>query len=565
MAETPIKLAKLISKVELGALIEEVLPLCSSHYILVVDDAGEPLAEAGQMPVECLWGKNGRGVEPGSLLAAQCTARNCPFAKGQVLVPIEIQGNVTGYVLSCSDNKSDRDRMGTIAKLVSNNIASKAYSEFELNNLSAEILDKYEEINLLYDIGQTLGAIFDAHTIYETVLEKVTEVIGAQKAWIMILDKEGESLHLTAAKGLPQEEMAISTVRVGEGISGKVAKEEKPLLIEEAEQLPVDLLPGKDLGKIEPFVSFPMICVPLEVKGRALGVISMAGKRSQEKFTAGDLKLLSTIASQAAISIYNTQLVEELKESERAKRDMEIAERIQMSLLPKRPPRFRGVELAGRCVPARNIGGDYYDFFAISEDVLGIAIADVSGHSVGAALVMAATRSVLRAEVLQNNNPSGVLTRANAAMYGDLAAAELFITMFYLRYNRKTGKLTYANGGHNLPFTYRAADGQCRTIDADGMLLGVLDNLHFGQGRARLGSGDILVLYTDGVTEAKNDAGEQFGEERLYRLVQQNGNMTAQGLLDEVYHQVYQHIRNATQGDDFTTVIMKVTNEPGEE
>ncbi len=564
MAGTVINLAGLINKEKLQELVEKVWRLAASP-MLVLEARGEVLAKAGQLPVECLWGKKVPGIELDSSPAARCTARNCLLSKGQVLVPIRIQGDVTGYVLSCSDNDRARAAQEIAATLVSDSIVSQAYSEFEINSLSTEILERYEEINLLYDLGQTLGVIFDAHTIYETVLKKMTEVIGAQKAWIMILDKEGESLHLTAARGLPQEGMTGATVKVGEGISGKVVKEEKPRLIEEADQLPLDLLPGKDLSEIEPFVSFPMMCVPLEVKGRALGVINMAGKRSQKKFTAGDLKLLSTIASQAAISIYNTQLVEELKESERVKRGMEIAERIQMSLLPKGPPRFGGVDLAGRCVPARNIGGDYYDFFTISEDVLDIVIADVSGHSVGAALVMAATRSVLRAEVLQNNSPSGVLTRASAAMYDDLAAAEMFITMFYVRYDRKTGKLTYANGGHNLPFTYRAADGRCMTIDADGMFLGVLDNLHFDQGRARLGSGDILVLYTDGVTEAKNDAGEQFGEERLYRLVQQNGNMTAQGLLDEVYRQVYQHIRDTAQGDDFTTVIMKVTGKPGEE
>ncbi len=562
MAGDVANLVELINKEKVEELVARVSSL-AAVAILVLDAGDQVLAKAGRLPEECPWGRKVPGIEPGSSPAARCTARNCSLAKGQVLVPIKIQGNVSGYVVSCAENDRAQDRQGIAARLVSDSIASQAYSEFELNSLSREILERYEELNLLCDIGQTLGVIFDADTIYQTVLDKMTEVIGAQQAWIMILDKEGESLHLAAAKGLAQPEMARATVRMGEGISGKVAKEEKPWLIEEAGQLPLELLAGKDLSQLEPFVSFPMICVPLQVKGRVLGVINVAGKRSAGEFTAGDLKLLSTIASQAAISIYNTQLIEELKQSERVKRDMEIAERIQMSLLPKGPPPFRGVELAGRCVPARNIGGDYYDFFTISEDVLDIVIADVSGHSVGAALVMAATRSVLRAEVLQNSGPGGVLTRASAVMYDDLAAAELFITLFYVRYERKTGKLTYANGGHNLPFTYRAVDQRCTTIDADGMLLGVVDNLHFDQGGVRLGSGDILVLYTDGVTEAKNDAGEQFGQERLYRLVQQNGKMTAQGLLDEVYRQLYRHISDAAQSDDFTTVIMKVTAKPG--
>lgn len=148
------------------------------------------------------------GIASDGSLAAQCTLMNCPLAKGQVLVPIKVQGNVTGYVLSCSNNDQARAVREIAATLVSDSIASQAYSEFELNSLSTKILERYEEINLLYDMGQTLGGIFDADTIYQTVLEKMTEVIGTQKAWIMIVNKEGESLHLTAARGLPREEMA---------------------------------------------------------------------------------------------------------------------------------------------------------------------------------------------------------------------------------------------------------------------------------------------------------------------------------------------------------------------
>ena len=144
------------------------------------------------------------GIASDSSLAAQCTLMNCPLAKGQVLVPIKVQGNVTGYVLSCSNNDQARAVREIAATLVSDSIASQAYSEFELNSLSTKILERYEEINLLYDMGQTLGGIFDADTIYQTVLEKMTEVIGTQKAWITIVNKEDESLHLTVARGLPQ-------------------------------------------------------------------------------------------------------------------------------------------------------------------------------------------------------------------------------------------------------------------------------------------------------------------------------------------------------------------------
>lgn len=560
MAETIINLSELINRERLRALLEVISHLSSPCCMLVSDAGGAVLAKTGQLPPECLSWKEGYKIEPDSPVVSQCATGDCPFSKGQVCVPIEAQGYVVGYVLSCSDDDRDRATREITSKLVSDSVAREVYSEFELNSLSTEILDRYEEINLLYDIGETLGAVFDVDTIYKIVLEKGREVIGARKAWIIMLDREGENLHLAAAEGLSEEETTRLGVSVGEGICGKVAEEGRPLLIEEAEQLPPGLQQEKDISEIEPFVSFPMMCVPLKVKERVLGAINMSEKRSQQMFTAGDLKLLSAIASQAAISIYNSQLVEELKESERVKRDMEVAERIQMSLLPGEPPCFGGVELAGRCVPAKNIGGDYYDFFAISGDELCMVIADVSGHSIGPALVMAATRSVLRSVVLQNSDPSAVLSRTSTIIYDDLTGAGLFISMFYVRYNRKTGVLTYANGGHNLPLVYRPEDGECITLDAEGMLLGVLDDIDFDQGSVKLGKGDILVLYTDGITEAANSAAEQFGEERLFRIVQQNSDMTAQGLLDEVYRQVYQHSGDVAQYDDITMVVMKVTD-----
>jgi phosphoserine phosphatase RsbU/P len=301
--------------------------------------------------------------------------------------------------------------------------------------------------------------------------------------------------------------------------------------------------------------------VPMNAKGKNLGAIIIWNRQPDGMFTAGDLKLLSTMASQAAISLYNSRLIDELKESERMKRDMEIASRIQLSLLPAKAPDIDGLDLAGKCVPAMNAGGDYYDYLPLSGDELGIVIADVSGHNIVATLGIAATRGVLRSEMMRSRSPAGVLERTNNLIYDDLTAAELFISAFYAIFNCRTGRLTYSNAGHNLPFVYRAASGTCATIDTDGLLLGVLDKVDFEERNVTVGTGDILVFYTDGVTEAANQEQEQFGEERLQRIVAENHGRSAGEIIDEVFRQVYRHSAGITQYDDITMVIMKVTGD----
>ncbi|HDH09788.1 MAG TPA: protein serine phosphatase, partial [Chloroflexi bacterium] len=289
---------------------------------------------------------------------------------------------------------------------------------------------------------------------------------------------------------------------------------------------------------------------------KVLGVINLADKASGI-FTSGDLKLLTAIASQAAISIYKSQLVEELKEAERVKREMEIAHRIQMSLLPERPPEVEGVELAGMCIPAMEVGGDYYDFLH-RDGRLDLIIADVSGHSVGSALMMAITRTVLRSEIAGGKSPAQVLAATNATMYDDLSRAELFITVFHTSYDKETRTLTYANGGHNPPFLWRAAEGKCISLDADGMLLGILEDVDYEERIIELQPGDILVLYTDGVTEARNEAGEFFGEERLRRAIEEGSGLSPAELLDDLYRRIYEHSKGVPQRDDITLVVMKV-------
>ncbi len=538
------KLTELLSKDELEEMASG-LSLLASSPLFILDGRGGIIAQAGRAEFGCRL-EGGLSAEEG---AARCAEETCPRFEGQISAPIEVYRERLGFVVGCGG------RAAQAVPLLASLISRLAKDEFELDSLSAEILDKYEEINLLYEISGALGAIFDTELICRLVLEKAMRVIEVRKASVMLLDEEEGVLRIAAGVGIPQG--ASVTVRLGEGISGRVAQTGKPLLLDDVEDLPPDWR-GEGRGyRARAFVSVPLVCSTQQVEGKVLGVINMADKKSGQPFTSEDLKLLTAIASQAAIAIYNSQLVEELREAERVRREMEIARRIQMSLLPERPPQVEGLELAGRCVPASAVGGDYYDFF-LADGRVGLLIADVSGHSVGSALMMAITRGVLRSEIARGKSPAEVLAATNAAMYEDLSQAELFITAFYASYDKGTRTLTYANGGHNPPFVWRAREGRCTPLDADGMLIGVLEDVHYEERATELHPGDVLVLYTDGVTEARNEAGEQFGEERLHRVVEEKGHLSAQELLDEIHRRVCEFSGGLPSRDDITTVVMKV-------
>jgi len=470
----------------------------------------------------------------------------------QLKVPILIKGEESGWLVGRFRPK-DRDQGAKVLQLLSRLIAERIYTEFELNSLSEEVLSKYEEINLLFDITEDLGAIFDINQIYDRVLDKTMEALGVERASIMVLDDKGEKLTLVAARGLPQQTIGGFSLKVGEGISGMVIQRGEPLLVEDVSKLPQALVNKSDI------ISAPMICSPMQVKGKKIGVINATHKISGKMFTTGDLKLLSAIASMAAVSIYNSRLVEALKDSERMKRELEIAESIQKGLLPRQVPRVEGVELAGRCQSAKNVGGDYYDFLQGEDGSLGIIIADVSGHNVGSALMMAIARSVLRSEFLRNGSPAEMLTAANRILFPDMDAAGLFLTLFIANYNPNSKVLRFANAGHNPPFLYRLIKDTFLPLDTEGMVIGVVEEMGFEERQINLHRGDILVFYTDGLIEAVDSKGNRFGIERLRSLVRRNSDIPAEEILNKIYAEVSQYSRDMDQYDDITTVIMKVT------
>jgi PAS domain S-box-containing protein len=262
--------------------------------------------------------------------------------------------------------------------------------------------------------------------------------------------------------------------------------------------------------------------------------------------------------------------VTQLRRAEEERHELEIAKQIQLSLLPDAPLHVEGVIIAGYCLPASHVGGDYFDYF-YGQDAIDIVIADVSGHSMGAALIMAETRSTLKAEALRTlhfhpesgklENEAGtgdILRILNALLYEDLSRAELFITMFYMKYNPATRKLSYANAGHNRPLLLPAGETVCRELDAEGIIFGVTKEILFEEKTTVLQTGDLVLLYTDGITEAQNPKGEFFGTERLTRLFSTQGARKPQEIINTIALDLQIFSGSSAFADDVSMVVLKV-------
>ncbi len=318
---------------------------------------------------------------------------------------------------------------------------------------------------------------------------------------------------------------------------------------------------------LEQYLAFAHI--PIAGEREPSGILSVFSTSIVGLFTEELLNLLSSLAGQLAVAV---ELVDEreAREMEKAQKDaallknaavvheMEIAKQIQLSLLPESPPELPGIQTAFLSVAADHVGGDYYDFFVRDGRIVDAVIADVSGHNVGAALIMVETRSVLRAQVNVSSSPGRILASLNNLLFSDLTRAELFITMFYIKYDTLTQWLSYSSAGHNQPLLYRSSDGTCQYLDAEGLIIGVKEDVFFEEKSILLDPGDILLLYTDGLTETANEEGEMYGLERLSSLLGEIHGEPLQNMIDLIYRDMIGFAGNFNLADDVSIVAIRV-------
>jgi sigma-B regulation protein RsbU (phosphoserine phosphatase) len=297
------------------------------------------------------------------------------------------------------------------------------------------------------------------------------------------------------------------------------------------------------------------LCVPIGDEENVIGVLYADRHEMSGSFEAADLRLLTLLASTAAVKIQQARQVEELVQAQKLKRELELAAEIWRGLLPQTLPACEGFGMAARAVPCLQVGGDYYDFMGIGPGRIGVTVADVSGKGVGAALLMASLRAWLRVELLHGNDLAAMASKLDGFVQ-ESSDTHTFITFFFAELDRETGAIRFVNAGHNPPFIL-GRDGVARDLPATGLGLGMLPGRLYEVGTAAVGPGEILVLYTDGITESRNPKGEEFGAERLAEIVRSEREKDAPTIVDAVFRGLAEFAGCGGPYDDRTLVVVK--------
>ncbi len=412
-----------------------------------------------------------------------------------------------------------------------------------------------EQLSVLYEAAHVVSSGANLQTTLDEILMIFTDQFKFDLCVIRILDEDRQTLTVRSQRGMTSKHFGESERNLNmETFIGETFLTNQVSVINDS-----DFTTKPETAKIirrEGILSFAH--APIAVEGEPIGVLSAFSRSAKGIFTEEFVELFRNLAGQVGIAWRNAQQTDRLITAREQQRELAIAKDIQLGLLPTSIPDVPGVQLAGICVPAKEVGGDYYDYLLHEDGRLDLVIADVSGHNVGAALIMAETRTMIRSRSDRAGNPLEIMQELNHFFYDDLTRAELFVTLFYLQYRPETQQALYASAGHSPPLLWHEKKNLCTRLDCEGLIIGVKDSFPYEQKSLHMEAGDVLLLYTDGVIEAENSQGDFFGEARLTKLLETHSHLVPQELIDLIFEQVRIFSGRHSFHDDVSLVVMKL-------
>jgi sigma-B regulation protein RsbU (phosphoserine phosphatase) len=411
---------------------------------------------------------------------------------------------------------------------------------------------------ILNELNESVRTMVESGPLLETVGRNIGDSLHV--ACLAILVKSGDAYRVEYSSGYDSTPRQL--LEDQGGIATRLRREFKPQRVyfddPESWMYAADGTTDAERGTLRALDA--QLLLPLAYKENLAGVIVLGPKRSEEPYAASDVRLLESVATQTGLALENSRLTTavatEVAQRERSNREMEIAREVQERLFPQSAPKLIGLDCAGRCRPALGVGGDYYDWLELPGGGLGIAIGDVSGKGVPAALLMAGLQASLRSQAIAAPKDLAALMANLNQLIFDATPSNRYATFFYAQYEPATRRLEYVNAGHNPPMLFRG--NEVIRLDQGGPVVGLFRPAQYVQAGIQLRSGDVLVLYTDGVSEAMNPAEEEWEEEQLAESVKQCGKVSAAEMLDKTMRNADAFAAGAPQHDDMTLMVMKL-------
>lgn len=408
-----------------------------------------------------------------------------------------------------------------------------------------------QKLEQLIEAAKRLNSTLNLDELLDIILQMALEIVNGDRGTVYVLDEGKNELWTKVAKGLDGGRITIR-LALGKGIAGYVAATGDTINIPDAY---LDPRFNPEYDRQTGYCTRSILCMPMKTNdGKVIGVFQLLNKQKGE-FTESDVAIINALSIHAALAIENARLVEQEKQKIRIERDLLAARDVQMSLLPALPPKIPGYDFAAVAIPAREVAGDLYDFIRLDQQRLALTIGDVSGKGLPAALLMAHMQGSVRDVAHETEDVGECVTRLNHRLVQS-TSPEKFATLVYGVLNLHTHCFRYSNAGHNPPLLAIGAQPP-RLLETGGTLLGIVDGLTFAEESVPLAPGDLLVLYTDGISEAMNARQEQFGDDRLAALVRDCRALSASLVKDRILAAVEAHQAGQPAADDITLVVVK--------
>ena len=442
----------------------------------------------------------------------------------------------------------------------------------QLNRAHQKIqLEERRVFDFLHGLGEALSDSSRPADLHVLIVEGALRILEAGGGALYIADRKADQLRPTfVSRNCPpffeitetqrsqpwfswQSYLRLRSVPTGEGLLADAWHGREPLLLNGDDPRLAPL-------RVSPLQAGSALLGSLVYGSENLGVLAIARGAGEEPFGDAELQIFKTIAEQSAFALYNAIIFSQAAEKKRLDHDLQIAHEIQRILLPASAPELEGYQISGINIPAQQVSGDYYDYIHVDAEHIGVAIADVSGKGVPASLIMAMCRSVLRSQATNQLSPAAALRLVNAQLFPDIKE-DMFISMAYAILDKNTATLTLSRAGHDAPLLYKARDKTVSKINPPGMALGIdsggVFNRVTGDFSLSLEPDDCLVLYTDGVTEALNHHGDEFGMANVIQSIQASASEGAAGIITRLTDDLRAFVGTDPQHDDITLIVIR--------